>query len=403
MDTSEKVNVFSSLAELTKEIIRDRETHDMLAQRYAVRFIMLNNFNEFKELAKFMANIGVETLDLETLMEDPDEWITNDELKEAIKACKVSTFVTPFSEVVRFYNDDDFRGFFNEIMLLEDIHNPNKRIYIPLVGLQNRFTDFLNHFARIQESAPVWRYDAEPQSVDVYFAKYKDFILPNVSIQCQLDTLRDWLMFWKKQAPQKRIICTSTPIAAKHKYSKPDNIFNFTRIANAYEFMTQFLELKFPFGYVEEEKTFWEQLLEGLDKNQLENFIFESFVRTSFNKVKFDAADIIGEWTNNNATPYHRWLLKHYVQHTNFAEQYPYVGLCVEAVLSLSDESQLTNMIVSRILYSDIPTNRLSSYAAERRGIIRDNQFVFEQLVSADDQQWLFERTKEIFQNKGDL
>ena len=104
MDTSEKVNVFSSLAELTKEIIRDRETHDMLAQRYAVRFIMLNNFNEFKELAKFMANIGVETLDLETLMEDPDEWITNDELKEAIKACKVSTFVTPFSEVVRFYN-----------------------------------------------------------------------------------------------------------------------------------------------------------------------------------------------------------------------------------------------------------------------------------------------------------
>ena len=243
MDTSEKVNVFSSLAELTKEIIRDRETHDMLAQRYAVRFIMLNNFNEFKELAKFMANIGVETLDLETLMEDPDEWITNDELKEAIKACKVPTFVTPFSEVVRFYNDDDFRGFFNEIMLLEDIHNPNKRIYIPLVGLQNRFTDFLNHFARIQESAPVWRYDAEPQSVDVYFAKYKDFILPNVSIQCQLDTLRDWLMFWKKQAPQKRIICTSTPIAAKHKYSKPDNIFNFTRIANAYEFMTQFLEL----------------------------------------------------------------------------------------------------------------------------------------------------------------
>lgn len=405
MDTSEKVKLFKAFEELTKEIIRDKESRDMLAQRYPVRFIMLNNFNEFKVLAKFMANIGVDTLDLENLIDEgeDDTWITKDMLKSAIKACKSSTFISPFSELVRFYNDDDFRGFFNEIMLLEDVYNTQKRVYIPLIGLQNRFTDFLNHFARIQESAPIWRYDAEPQSVDVYFAKYKDFILPNVSIQCQLDTLRDWLMFWKKQAPQKRIICTSTPIAAKHKYSKPDNIFNFTRIANAYEFMTQFLELKFPFGYVEEEKTFWEQLLEGLDKNQLENFTFESFVRTSFNKVKFDAADIIGEWTNNNATPYHRWLLKHYVQHTNFAEQYPYVGLCVEAVLSLSDESQLTNMIVSRILYSDIPTNRLSSYAAERRGIIRDNQFVFEQLVSADDQQWLFERTKEIFQNKGDL
>ena len=59
MDTSEKVKIFSSFEELAQEIIRDREARDMLSQRYAVRFIMLNNFNEFKELAKFMANIGV--------------------------------------------------------------------------------------------------------------------------------------------------------------------------------------------------------------------------------------------------------------------------------------------------------------------------------------------------------
>ena len=403
MDTSEKVKVFSSLGELTKEIIRDWETRDMLAQRYAVRFIMLNNFNEFKELAKFMVNIGVETLDLETLKEDPDEWITNDELKEAIKACKVSTFVTPFSEVVRFYNDDDFRGFFNEIMLLEDIHNPNKRIYIPLVGLQNRFTDFLNHFARIQESAPVWRYDAEPQSVDVYFAKYKDFILPNVTIQCQLDSLRDWLMFWKKQAPQQRIVCTSAPIAAKHKYSKPDNIFNFTRIANAYEFMTQFLELKFPFKYGEEDKTFWEQLLNGLDKNKLENFTFEAFVRTSFNKVKLNASDIIGEWTVANATNYARWLLKNYVQHTSFGDDFPYISTCMDSVSSLSDESQLVNMIATRILYNDIPANKFAHYASERRDIIIENHYLFRQILTAEEQNWLFERVKEVFQKQGDL
>lgn len=403
MDTSEKVKVFSSLGELTKEIIRDRETRDMLAQRYAVRFIMLNNFNEFKELAKFMANIGVETLDLETLKEDSDEWITNDELKEVIKACKVSTFVTPFSEVVRFYNDDDFRGFFNEIMLLEDIHNPNKRIYIPLVGLQNRFTDFLNHFARIQESAPVWRYDAEPQSVDVYFAKYKDFILPNVSIQCQLDSLRDWLMFWKKQAPQKRVVCTSAPIAAKHKYSKPDNIFNFTRIANAYEFMTQFLDLKFPFKYDEDEKTYWEQLLKSVDKNKLENFTFDAFVRTTFNKVKLNAADIIGEWTIETASSYDRWLLKNYVQHTNFADEFPYISTCMDSVSSLSDESQLVSMIATRILYNDIPANKFSQYASERRGIIIENHYLFEQTLTEEEQNWLFERVKEVFQKQGDL
>ena len=216
MDTSEKIKVFNSFGDLTQEIIKDKDTRDMLAQRYAIRFIMLNNFNEFKELAKFMTNIGVDTLDLGNLLDEgaDDTWITKDTLKNAIKACKESTFVTPFSELVRFYNDDDFRGFFNEIMLLEDIRNPNKRIYIPLIGLQNRFTDFLNHFARIEESAPIWRYDAETQSVEVFLAKYKDFVLPNESVQCQLDSLRDWLMFWKKQAPQERIVCTSLPIAA---------------------------------------------------------------------------------------------------------------------------------------------------------------------------------------------
>ena len=196
MDSAEKIILFKTFDELTREIMRDRDTGDMLAQRYPIRFIMLNNFNEFRNLAKFMVNIGVEALDLENLIDEgeDDTWITKDTLKAAIKDCEKSTFVTPFSELVRFYNDDDFKGFFNEIMLLEDIHH-KKRIYVPLIGLQNRFTDFLNHFARIQESAPIWRYDAEPQTVEVFLAKYKDFKLPNGEIQCQLDSLRDWLKF----------------------------------------------------------------------------------------------------------------------------------------------------------------------------------------------------------------
>ncbi|MBP3245578.1 MAG: BREX-4 system phosphatase PglZ [Bacteroidaceae bacterium] len=406
MDTSEKVKIFSSFDELTLEITKDRDTHDMLAQRYAIRFIMLNNFNEFRELAKFMTNIGMDTLDLETLIDadEDDTWITKDTLKAAIKACKNSTFITPFSEVVRFYNDDDFRGFFNEIMLLEDIYNPNKRIYIPLIGLQNRFTDFLNHFARIQESAPIWRYDAEAQSVEVFFAKYKDFVLPNESVQCQLDSLRDWLMFWKKQAPQERIVCTSIPIAAKYKYSKPDNIFNFTRIANAYEFMTQFLDLRFPFEYDEDEKPYWEELLKKLDNSKLENFSFEAFVRASLNKVTLTAADVIFEWTTNaTASSYERWLLRNYVLYTGFADLYPYIRTCLDSVSNLSDENQLVSMIATRILYNDIPANKFSEYASERRNIIVENRFLFERMVTGQDQNWLFERIREIFQGQGDL
>lgn len=405
MDTSEKVIVFNSFEELTQEIIRDRETQDVLSKRYAVRFIMLNNFNEFKELAKFMANIGVDNLDLETLIDEGEDdcWITKDTLINAIKACKSSTFITPFSELVRFYNDIDFRGFFNDIILLENTKTPQRRIYIPLIGLQNRFTDFLNHFGRIQESAPIWRHDAETQSVEVYFAKYKDFKLPNGTVQCQLDSLREWLMFWKKQAPQERLVCTSTPISVKYKYSKPDNIFTFFPIDNAHTFMTQFLELSFPFDYKEKEKTYWEVMLHRLNKDKLSSFNFEDFVRASFNKMQLDASDVISEWNKPSTSQYERWLLNKYVQYTSFAQSYPYISLCFETTSNLIDENQLAQMIASRILYTDIPANKRSQYAAERRAIIFENASSFNDVISDEDKNWLFERIKEEFQIHHDL
>ncbi len=376
----------------------------MLAQRYAVRFIMLNNFNEFKNLAKFMVNIGVDSLDLENLIEEgeDDTWITKDMLKAAIKACDDSTFVSPFSELVRFYDDDDFRGFFNEIILMEDIRHPKKRVYVPLIGLQNRFTDFLNHFARIKESAPVWRYDAEPQSVEVFLAKYKDFKLPNGETQCQLDSLRDWLKFWKVQAPQERIVCCSIPISAKYKYSKPDNIFNFTKINSPYDFMTQFLELSFPFGERDEDKRYWEILLNHLDKDKLSSFSFESFTRSLFNKVTLTASDVISEWLDTANTPFKRWMLKNYVLYTSFKQEYPYLALCMENVSDLNDEHQLPSFIATRILY-ELPAGKREEFAEERRKIIVDNKAMFCYAVSQDDQEWLLTRTKEMFQQGQDL
>lgn len=404
MDSSDKITVFKSFEELTCEIIRDRDTRDMLAQRYAVRFIMLNNFNEFRELAKFMANIGVDSLDLENLIDEGEDdiWITKDTLKEAIKGCETSTFVTPFSELVRFFNEEEFRGFFNEIMLIEDIHQPKKRIYIPLIGLQNRFSDFLNHFGRIQESAPIWRYDAEPQSVQVFFAKYKNFKLPNSGVQCQLNSLREWLKFWKVQAPQERIVCMSIPIAAKYKYSKPDNIFNFKKIESSYDFMTQYLDLSFPFGDNKEEKIYWDEMLNKLDKESLSSFSFESFVRTSFNKVKLKASDVIYEWANDSNNNYHRWLLKHYVLYTPFKEEYPYLALCMESITDLNDKHALASLVATRLLYG-VPEAQKEQFADERRQVIVDNSQLFSDVITQEDQHWLFERTKEIFQQQEDL
>ena len=142
MDASEKIIRFDSYDALLDEIKRDIKDGDPLRCRYPVRFIMLNNFDVWHQLAKDLPILGVQPFNLEELIEDNHErWITTDELCRTIKSLKVTSLVTPFSELVRFYTDTDFRGFFNEIMInTEDIEHPEKRIYIPLIGLQNRFS-----------------------------------------------------------------------------------------------------------------------------------------------------------------------------------------------------------------------------------------------------------------------
>lgn len=398
MDTSDKILTFESFEALATAIVNDMESNDMLAQRYAVRFIMLNNFDEIKELAKLMVKFGVDFLDLETLIDEDDEWITKDMLRNALISCKKSTFVTPFTEIVRFYNDDDFRGFFNDIMLMEDVRNPKKRIYIPLIGLQNRFTDFLNHFARIGESAPIWRYDAEQQSVEVYFTKFKNYDIPKNDIQCKLSSLRDWLKFWKVQAPQERIVCTSLPISAKFKYSKPDNIFNFTKIDNAYEFMTKFMDMTFPFAYKEDDKEFWEEILKTLANHKTKDFSYISYVHDIFNKKTLDASEVLEEWVKEDTNDFKRWLLYNYVLHSKIGESNAYLKMCVENISNLNDARELPNYIATLILY-ELPINKRIVFAKERCKLIQENADFFRSYISEQEQNWLLERTKEIFQD----
>jgi hypothetical protein len=121
-----------------------------------------------------------------------------------------------------------------------------------------------------------------------------------------------------------------------------------------------------------------------------------------FNRVKFDASDIIAEWSDSNKTSFDRWLLINYVLHTDFGEEYPYVRLCVEATTNLNDEYELIKMIATRIVYG-VPGNVREQYADERRRIIVDNHLTFDKVLARSDQEWLFNRTKEIFQESGDL
>ena len=95
-------------------------------------------------------------------------------------------------------------------------------------------------------------------------------------------------------------------------------------------------------------------------------------------------------------------ILKKFVLHTQFRDSYPYLAMCVDGISDLYDGHQLASFIATRILY-DLPIKDRETYAAERRTIIVDNAKTFLEAISLDEQNWLFERTKELFQQTEDL
>ena len=89
---------------MLKELQKDRQSTAVLRRRYAVRFIMLDNFNLFQELIKEMTKADIQIYNLEQLLDpnDKDGWITTDMLVDAIRNLSGQVVVSPFSKLFAF-------------------------------------------------------------------------------------------------------------------------------------------------------------------------------------------------------------------------------------------------------------------------------------------------------------
>lgn len=374
MTAEEKIKVFASVKDLMNEMTCDCSSNDFLKNRYAVRFIMLDNFQIFRELSDEFEKAQVNTFGLESLLtdEDRDRWITQDELKACIKQIKDSTIVSPLSEVVRFYQEDKFTAFFNEIALLENTQdNMLRRIYIPLIGLESRFVNFLSSFGRIEESAPIWSVKTnEPQSVKIYLTPEKDNI-SRYEIPRRyrgLESMYDWLLFWKTTAPTESIVCSSLPINVNFQYSKPDNIFTIVELKTAFEFITQYLKMSMPtkIRYNENDDRFWNQFLSLLEGENNNRFLFESFANKYFNVHKLTIKDVLNKWTSSESSEFDRWLLKHYYLEHLADENHPYL---TQIMSSCADYSPLS--LFCKTALSIFEDTSLQNRAEERYELLR--------------------------------
>lgn len=387
MEVSEKIKKYSSFEDLISAIKADVNTRDPLAQRYGVRFIMLNNFDTLRSLVSELLEMNINMVGLDSLIaiDEPDTWISTDALKELVYSCTQPSLITPFSELVRFYPEDQFRGFFSEIILSEKCKG--NRIYIPIIGLENRFTDFLSHFGRLNESAPIWQYnDPEYQQVEVYVInKYKNLNPTSIGKRCHLKTLAEWLQFWK-HAPKEKIICSSLPINVNRKYSRPDNIFKFTPITNAYDYITQFMDINLDFERQQEDEVYLDILVSDIVNSHKDEFDLWTYIRERFNKARLTPDAALEVWGQPSRSAYDRWLLKKYLDHTSSPSNNEYLHICLDDCSDLDKPYQLFTKLAQYIFY--VPS-QVTQFHDERERIMKKLSTQFVQNVPLSQQEWI--------------
>ena len=194
------IEKFHSLEELYDRIKQDRYSKRISDRRFPVRFIFINSFEELREIIRFLIkNCNVESREITELLSDKNQWLTTDEIVNWVKGISNNAVVAPLSEFLRF---QDKENFYTTLKSLTEIEKQNNiRIYIPLLGLWERFEqEFWTNFYRKEEWASVWKLETFSRKIIIYQInfdlEYKNISLENLAV---ITTTEEWLSVWKRE------------------------------------------------------------------------------------------------------------------------------------------------------------------------------------------------------------
>lgn len=337
MKLAEKIKEFENIEGLISEINSDKITNDILARRYPVRLIFLQRFETFRMLIESLSSIGIENYHLERDLPHPDGWITKDTLISIVKNLSKDTAIVPFSEIVRFYSKEDFKNFFNQLLLIENVEL-SRRIYLPLIGVEERFEkEFFQDFTRKDESAPYWKISREiPNSIKVYLTSQT--LTKSIGNYETIANTEEWLKFWKKKSPCD-VICHSKPLNIFYENTLPDTIFTIERVDNPKKLIEKIFNFEVPIPFDNSDILFWEKLLILLSKDFT---TFKALVKDYFKVTSLTIYTILEHWLKSNDS-FEKWLLKHFVLTQNCLEN-KYIYKVFESLTDYSDHTLLKTL-----------------------------------------------------------
>ncbi len=384
MKLVDKIKEFSNLDDLVSEIESDKHTRNILSNRYPVRLIFLQRFETFRALIERLDKIGINICHIERELPHSDGWITKDSLINIVKNINVDTAIVPFSELVRFYSSPELSNFFHQVLLIEN-SDISRRIYLPLIGIEQRFEkDFFQDFTRSEESAPFWKISNEaPNSIKVFLSAEK---VPGKLMDIEtLPNTEEWLKFWKKKSPCD-VICYSKPLNLFYNNTLPDTIFFIERFENTKNLIEKVLSKHIPIPFVIEDNDYWEKLSSLINKDFT---TFSDFIKKHFNVVSITQNNFLDFWLKTD-NEFDKWLLQHFVVSNDSLKQ-TYLS---KVLISLPDYTDHT--LLKYLFLAIFSLDTKESFISERLNLIKQYECLKSANLSDDVINELKNKIKEL-------
>jgi hypothetical protein len=382
------MNEFANIHDLLEEVEQDITRKMGSASRYPVRIILLDDFYYYIQI---LESINVQRIDLSDLMNDPEDWFGINKLCDIVSETASSAVIYPLSEILRFYSVEKTNSFFDTVLLKQNVGN--NRIYIPLVGFNERFNNYWNNFNRRSEGPPVWSLKTpleERKIITVY--------LCNSDIETSVSTLstnQDWLRYWKTDRNSPIITKTQS---LKHRWKEflPNGCFNKDQLENSKDVLQKIYNLDLKAPYLDSECDLWDKLLNDYESSSNVQGSFATQVLENFANMTLgpmsNKIQVLKQFLNSDI--YHRWLFKQLILQISADERSMDYLLLVISNLEAYTEYYLIKQLYYQIMELDG-----DKYISERKEIIEYLPKEYHQIVNSFISEFLSSFDEELRKN----
>ncbi len=357
------IHKFSEIDDLKKAIENDLVDYNISAARFPIRFIFLNSHEELKEIVDLLID-KAKKIELSSFLLSENSWFSVDQILNEINKINENSVIVPLSEYIRFLEDENFQMILKDLALIE---NKDFKLYIPLVGLWERFDDlFWKKFDRKDHWAPVWKLNTSNKQIKIYQVNFEFNEKINTNDIKLVSTNKQWFELWKTDNINE-VISILKSLSIYFPNSLPDFTFVQEIIDTPKEYLSKIFEMNINIEYIEEEKEYWDKLLidvSNLNKKNisLRDIFTEKFFISDISVLNCE--DFLNYYLKNINNRYNQWLIKNiFIESRKYKNTY--LAHCFKSMKKISN-----NNLARKIFLEIFKLDYNKDFLTERRNLL---------------------------------